>query len=72
MAKWVYYLGITSFATSIAALIFLYFEMGDLGFKDVISASILATSFFFASVGLVLITIGKCDLPSLKVGDTDL
>lgn len=69
--KLVYYLGITSFVISISALVFVYFEMGDLGFKNVITASILASSFFFASVGLVLVTIGKCDLPSLKVSDTD-
>jgi hypothetical protein len=69
--KSVYYLGITSFIISIVCLIFLYFKIDELGWKNAISASIMATSFFLASVGLVLITIGKCNLPSLKVDNAD-
>ena len=69
--KAVYYLGITSFIASAACLIYIYLKIDDLGWQNPISASLLATSFFFASVGLVLVTIGKCNLPSLKVGKTD-
>ncbi len=67
----VYYLGISSFMSSIACLATLYFMMDGLNVKNTISASIMASSFFFASVGVVLITIGKCNIPSFKVDNAD-
>lgn len=72
LQKSAFYIGFASFAASIVCLIFLYLRIDDLGWKNTISASLMASSFFFASVGLVLITIGKCNLPSFKVGSSDL
>lgn len=69
--KVVYYSGLTSFLTAIACLVYLYFKGDDMGWKSTLSASIMASSFFFASVGVVLITIGKSNLPSLKVNNSD-
>ena len=67
----VYYLGITSFVASAACLVILYLRMDEAGLKNTISASVAASSFFFASVGVVLTTIGNCNLPSFKVGGHD-
>ena len=39
--------------------------------EHVISASLLASSFFFIFVGFVFIVIGKTDLPSFKVEVAD-
>jgi len=69
--KSVYYLGFVSFVAAIACLVFLYLKIGDLGWQDPISASLMASSFFFASVGVVLITMGCCNIPSFKINNTD-
>jgi hypothetical protein len=67
--RFVYHLGITSFIASAACLITLYLRVDDAGLKNAVSASIAASSFFFASLGIVLTTIGKCNLPSFKVDE---
>ncbi|RLA05192.1 MAG: hypothetical protein DRQ47_01775 [Gammaproteobacteria bacterium] len=46
----------------------LYFKVKELGMQHVISASFLASSFFFVFVGFVLTVIGNADIPSFKVG----
>jgi len=66
----VYYSGIISFIAAVACLIALYLWKGDLGWKHVYTASLAASSFFFAAMGVVLVTIGTSDLPSLKVKNT--
>jgi len=71
LQKIAFYSGIVSFISSVICLIFLYFKIDDLGWQNPISASLMASSFFFASAGLVLVTIGKCNLPSFKVGKAD-
>lgn len=61
-----------SFIAAIGCLILLYFSIDEQGLKSTISASLAASSFFFASMGVVLIAIGKSNLPSFKVGKTDV
>ena len=70
LQKSVYFSGIVSFITAVACLILLYLWKDNLGWNNVYSASLVASSFFFASVGVVLVTIGTCNLPSLKVKNT--
>ena len=67
LQKAVTYTGFASFLAAIGCLVFLYLRRNDAGWDDLVSASLMASSFFFASVGFVLIVIGKCDLPSFKV-----
>lgn len=62
----VYYLGYVCFMASIACLVYLFLRLDELGWDHVISASLAASAVFFASVGIVLIVIGKCDLPGFK------
>ncbi len=44
----------------------LYLKAQELGMQDVISASFMASTFFFFTCGIVLIIIGKADLPDLS------
>jgi len=69
LQKTAYYSGFASFIASIASLIILYLKIDELGWESTISASILATSFFFATMGIVLIVIGTSNLPSFKIND---
>lgn len=66
-----YYIGIISFVFSVACIIFIYLKIDHLGWQNPVSASVIASAFFFASVGLVLITIGKTNLPSFKFENPD-
>ena len=66
-----FYSAIISFIASIACVIFLYLRVDEFGMENPISASLLASSFFFVSVGVVLMVIAKTNLPSFKVGNHD-
>jgi len=71
LQKIAYYSGIVSFLLSIASLVFLYVKLDAWGWNNPITASLMASSFFFVSVGLVLVVIGKSNLPGFKVGGAD-
>jgi hypothetical protein len=45
----------------------LYLRLKSVGSDDLMSASFMASTFFFISVGVVLTIIGKADLPSFKI-----
>ncbi len=62
-------IGIICFLLAILCAVILYFKIQELGMQHVISASLLASSFFFAFVGVVLIVISNTDIPSFKVID---
>jgi len=58
--------GYTSFLLAFIAGITLYLR-DDTGVNnDPISGSLIATTFFFFCVGIVLIIMGKADIPSFK------
>ncbi len=61
-----------SFIASVGSVIFLLLKLDTVGWESPVSASLLASSFFFAFVGLVLVVIGTADIPSFKIGsDSD-
>ncbi len=62
------YFAASSVIAAIASGIYLALKIDTLGWEDPISASLLATIFFFLSVALVLIVIGTTNIPSFKVG----
>ena len=62
-----YVSAIVSLIAAVACLVILYLKVDDIGFDNPISASLMAGSFFFVSVGLVLMVIAKSDLPSFKI-----
>jgi hypothetical protein len=45
----------------------LYFKIEEVGMQHVVSASLLASSFFCAFIGFVFIVIANADIPSFKV-----
>ncbi|MCG8037765.1 MAG: hypothetical protein JAZ19_12110 [Candidatus Thiodiazotropha taylori] len=63
-----------SFLLAIVSAVLLYFRIESVGKDDPISASFMASTFFFVCVGVVLAVIGKADLPSFSTdnSDTDL
>jgi len=63
------YFSAFSVVASLASLVFLYIKVGELGWESPISASLLASSFFFGFVTIVLFIIGSSDIPSFKVGE---
>ena len=59
--------GIICFLLSVLCAVALYFKVQEFGMQHVVSASLLASSFFFAFIGFVFIVIGNTDIPSFKV-----
>jgi hypothetical protein len=65
------YFGASSFIASVVSVVYLYLNIDALGWENPISASLLASSFFFAFVGVVLMIIGNSNIPSFKVNDSE-
>ncbi|MBE9532514.1 MAG: hypothetical protein IMF04_00180 [Proteobacteria bacterium] len=57
---------VVSFVLAFISGVLLYFRPENVGNPDPVSASLLASMFFFIFVGVVLTVIGKADLPSFK------
>jgi hypothetical protein len=60
-------IGIICFLLAVMCAVALYFKAQELGMKHVVSASLLASSFFCTFIGFVFIVIGNSDIPSFKV-----
>ena len=58
-----------SFILAVICAAYLYFAIDKSGANNPVSASLLASIFFFIFVGIVLLVIGKTDLPSFKPND---
>jgi hypothetical protein len=63
------YFAAASVIAAIASVIYLTLNVDTLGWENPISASLLASTFFFGFVALVLIVIGTADIPSFKFGE---
>ncbi|MDH5784870.1 MAG: hypothetical protein OEZ16_04580 [Chromatiales bacterium] len=59
--------GAVSFVLAIASTIWLYLRVESVGANNPISASLMASAFFFVCVGIILTIIGRADLPDLKL-----
>ena len=60
-------IGIICFLLAVLCAVALYFKVQELGMQHVVSASLLASSFFCTFIGFVFIVIGNTDIPSFKV-----
>lgn len=58
---------VVSFVLSLASGVMLYLRLESVGSDNPISASLMASTFFFICVGVVLAFIWKADIPSFKV-----
>ena len=61
-------IGYVCFLLAVLCAIALYFKNQELGMQDPVTASFLASTFFFVCIGFVFMIMGKADLPDLKVG----
>ena len=60
--------GVASFILAIVCGALLYIYMDELGGNNPISASLMASTFFFVCVGSILMFLGRCNnLPSFKI-----
>ncbi|WP_293268465.1 hypothetical protein [Neptunomonas sp.] len=62
--------GIISQVLCVLCIIMLIIKSRELGMEDVISASYMASAFFFFTAGLVLIIIAKANIPSFRFDDS--
>lgn len=58
---------VVSFVLALTSGVLLYLRLESVGSDNPISASFMASTFFFICVGVVLTIIGKADIPSFKI-----
>ncbi len=66
-----YFSAVTSFILVAVSAIMLYIKTQSLGSEHVVSASLMATTFFFMCIGVIFMVIANTNIPSLKVGETE-
>ena len=62
---------VLSFALALISGIFLYLRLESVGSDNPVSASLMASIFFFICVGVILVILGKADIPSFKFDDPE-
>ena len=62
---------VVSFVLAFIAGVMMYLRVESVGMDNPISASLIASTFFFICVGTVLIIIGNADIPSFKFDDSE-
>jgi hypothetical protein len=60
-----------SFALAVVTGVVLYFKLESIGSDHPVSASLMASVFFFICVGVILAVIGRADIPSFKFDDPE-
>ena len=63
--------GVLSFALAFISGVLLYLRAESVDSGNVISASLIASTFFFVCIGAVFITMGKADIPSFKFDNSE-
>ena len=61
------FMSVVSFVLAIVSAVMLYFKVESVGSQHPISASLMASTFFFICVGAILAIMGNADLPSFKI-----
>lgn len=63
-------MGVVCELLCVLCLIMLAIKAQELGMEDVISASYMASAFFFFTAGVVLIIISQANVPSMSFKDS--
>lgn len=63
------YAGIICELIALGCLVMLFIKKEELGMDHVISASFLASTFFFFTCGIVFIVMGRTNIPSFDFDD---
>jgi tetrahydromethanopterin S-methyltransferase subunit D len=61
---------VVCFVLAFIAGVMLYLRLESVGSDNPISASLMASTFFFIAVGIVLTIIGNADIPSFKIDNS--
>ena len=61
---------VVCFVLAFIAGVMLYLRLESVGSDNPISASLMASTFFFIGVGIVLTIIGNADIPSFKIDNS--
>ena len=64
-------MSVVSIVLAFASGVILFLRYESLGFYHPISASLMASVFFFMSVAVILYIMGKTDIPSFKFDDPE-
>ncbi len=62
-------LSIVSFILAVVCAVFLYIKVQDIGMKNPVSASFLASVFFFCFIGVLFSIMGNANIPSFRVDE---
>lgn len=62
---------VVSFVLALTSGVMLYLRLESVGSDSPISASFMASTFFFICVGAVLTVIGTADIPSFKFDNSE-
>lgn len=62
---------VVSFLLALTSGVMLYLRLESVGSDNPISASFMASTFFFICVGVVFTVIGKADIPSFKIDNSE-
>ncbi len=63
--------GVISFLLAVVSGVLLYLRVDEVDKQDPITASLLASVFFFIFVGIILTIIGRANIPSFKIDSSD-
>jgi len=63
--------GVASFVMAVICGVLLYFKVQEIGMGNPVSASLLASVFFFIFMGILLSIIGRSNLPSFRFDDPE-
>ncbi len=66
-----FYFAVFSVLASIASVVYLYLNIGELSWKSPVSASLLASTFFFGFIAFIFFIIGSANIPSFKVSPNE-
>ena len=61
---------VISFVLAFISGVMLYLRLESVGSDNPISASLMASTFFFICVGFVLFVMGNADMPSFKLDNS--
>ena len=62
---------VVSFLLALTSGVMLYLRLESVGSDNPISASFMASTFFFICIGVVFTVIGKDDIPSFKIDNSE-
>lgn len=67
LQKFSLFMGWLSFILAVVCAVFFFIKKEELGIRDPITSSFMASMFFFICVGGLLFVMGKANIPDFKI-----